>query len=470
MEFIEHILSIASAIHTLVENVKANKKRSRRVCDRVTALKELVVSIEKRDTVQASADVGKALEELYITLQSAQKLIEKYTSANLLERILKSSSHGDEFNSVNERLNDAFQRLSVALQLEQGNALYRVFEQTSRVEADEMDGKEDDAELKKLLRDHMKSQEDKMEALRLDVEKIMELLDKPSMTNVDIRMIKPAELEYELPKKPLMVTSTSELYKGKYNGFTVAIKRYTEPVKASPSQVRSVFNKEVETMRRFESPNILRMFGICVQDEEGPNTQFLIIMEYCEKGSLREVLDSDSKLSWTKKVRMCLDAAQGIYRLHQTEEKSKVHGCINSSKFLVAEGYRVKLAGFELAQTETSLKKQTKPNKSEIGSLCYSSPQTLKNINHYNKECEMYSFGIVLWEIATRKRPFHGFSDAEIYQKVYEEKFKEPLPDDCPKQLADLINACRDYDSFQRPSAGVMLDKLRSLLTQMEAE
>ncbi|XP_062246680.1 mixed lineage kinase domain-like protein isoform X2 [Platichthys flesus] len=444
MEFIEHILSIASAIHTLVENVKANKKRSRRVCDRVTALKELVVSIEKRDTVQASADVGKALEELYITLQSAQKLIEKYTSANLLERILKSSSHGDEFNSVNERLNDAFQRLSVALQLEQGNALYRVFEQTSRVEADEMDGKEDDAELKKL--------------------------DKPSMTNVDIRMIKPAELEYELPKKPLMVTSTSELYKGKYNGFTVAIKRYTEPVKASPSQVRSVFNKEVETMRRFESPNILRMFGICVQDEEGPNTQFLIIMEYCEKGSLREVLDSDSKLSWTKKVRMCLDAAQGIYRLHQTEEKSKVHGCINSSKFLVAEGYRVKLAGFELAQTETSLKKQTKPNKSEIGSLCYSSPQTLKNINHYNKECEMYSFGIVLWEIATRKRPFHGFSDAEIYQKVYEEKFKEPLPDDCPKQLADLINACRDYDSFQRPSAGVMLDKLRSLLTQMEAE
>ncbi|XP_060932731.1 mixed lineage kinase domain-like protein [Limanda limanda] len=470
MDIIDPIVSIASEIYTLVEKVKANKKRSHRVYDRVKALMELVNSIKKRHTVQASDDVVKALEELTITLRSAQELIEKYTSANMMKRILKSNSHGDEFDSVNERLNDAFQVLSGALQLEQGNALYRVFELNSRVKADEVDGKEDDAELEKLLLEHMKSHEDKMEALRKDVGKIFELLNKPSMTNVDIRMIKPAELEYEFPKKTLMRTSTSELYKGKYNGFTVAIKRYTDPVKASPSQVRSVFDKEVETMRRFESPNILRMFGICVQGEEGPSTQFLIIMEYCEKGSLRQVLDSDSELSWTRKVGMCLDAAQGLYRLHQTEEKSKVHGCINSSKFLVAEGYRVKLAGFELAQTETSLRKQTKPNKSEIGSLCYSSPQTLENINHYNKECEMYSFGIVLWEIATRKKPFDGCSDAEIYQKVNEDKVKEPLSDDCPEKLADLINACRDYDSFQRPSAGVMLDKLRSLLTQMEAE
>ncbi|XP_034443289.1 mixed lineage kinase domain-like protein [Hippoglossus hippoglossus] len=471
MDFIDPILSIASEIYTLVETVKANKKRCHRVSHRVKALEELVRSIKKRDTVQAAADVGKALEELSITLKSAQQLIQKYTLANLMERILKSSSHGDEFNSVNERLNDAFQWLSGALQVEQGNAVYRVFELTSRVKADEVDGKEDDAELKKLLLEYMKNQEDKMDAMRRDLGKIMELLNKPSKTDVDIRMIKPEELEYHFPKRPFMETLTSEVYKGQYNGFTVVIKRYTDPVKASPREVQSVFKKEVETMRRFESPNILRMFGICVQDEDGPSPQFLIVMEYCEKGSLRQVLDSGSKLSWTRKVRMCLDAAQGLYRLHQTEEKSKVHGCINSNKFLVAEGYRVKLGGFELAKTETSLRKPTKDKKSEIGSLCYSSPQTLKDINHdYNKECEMYSFGIVLWEIATRRKPFEGCSTKEIYQKVYEEKFKEPLPDDCPDALVQLINACRDYDSFQRPSAGVILDKLRSLLTQMEAE
>lgn len=92
-------------------------------------------------------------------------------------------------------------------------------------------------------------------------------------------------------------------------------------------------------MKLFESPSILRMFGICVEDGEskahiihqdktntevtwslpaGPSPQFLIITEYCERGSLRQVLDSD-ELSWTTKTQMCLDAAQGLYRSGRSE-------------------------------------------------------------------------------------------------------------------------------------------------------
>lgn len=481
MDVIDPILSIASQIYTLVENVKANKKRCRRVAKRVRALEELVRSIKQRERGPPSADVDKPLRELSITLKSAQELIKTYTVANWVERILNSSSHGDEFTSVNERLNDAFQVLSGALQVEQGNLLHKVFELTSREKEDEVDGREDDTELRKLLLDYMKSQQEKTEAMlrefehvKLNVEKLVEMLNKPSVTDEVIRMIKPTELMYDHPKEPFMTTLTSEVYRGEYHGFTVAIKRYTDPVNTSLREVEAVFNKEVETMRHFESPNILRMFGICVQDKDGPSPQFLIIMEYCDKGSLRQVLDSNSKLSWTRKARMCLDAAKGLYRLHQTEEKSKVHGCINSSKFLVAEGYTVKLGGFELAKTETSLKKSVKDKGTR--SLCYSPPEMLSNINHrYCKECEIYSFGIVLWEIATRKRPFEGWSDQDIYQKVCEEEFQEPLSvdgeaSDCPKALEQLINACRAYKSFQRPSVGVLVDKLRSVVAQLEEQ
>ncbi|XP_004566214.1 mixed lineage kinase domain-like protein isoform X1 [Maylandia zebra] len=472
MDFVDPILSIASQIYDLVENVKANKKRCRRVCNRVKALEKLVKSIKR-----TPPGVEKPLRELSVTLQSAQELIRKYASANLVERILNSSNHGDEFNSVNERLNDAFQVLSGALQVEQGNMLYEVFKQTTREKEDQLDGREDDAELKTLLLDYMKDQQEKtntmlkqFEHLKVNVEKVVEMLNKPSITSVDIRMIKPQELKYKHPKKPFMETATSEVYKGEYRGFTVAIKRYIDPVNTNLGKVQSIFNKEVDTMKRFESPNILRMFGISILGENGPNPQFFIIMEYCEKGSLRQVLDSDCRLSWIRKARMCFDAAQGLYRLHNTEEKSKVHGCINSSKFLVAEGYTVKLGGFELAKTETSLKKVKKStNDDAIRSLCYYSPERLNNINHpYSKECEMYSFGIVLWEVATRKKPFEGFSDEEIYRKVLEEKCKEPLPDDCPAELGQLINECRDFDSFQRPSAGVLVDRLRSVVAQLE--
>lgn len=480
MDFIEPILSVASQIYTLVENVKANKKRCRRVSSRVKDLAELVRSIKGQDQGQTSADVEKALRELCSTLETARTLIEKFTSANWLEHILKSNSHSDDFNCVNDRLNDAFQFLSGALQVEQGNVLYQVFELTSRQTQDEVDGREDTMELQKLLLDHMKTQQEKTEAmqrefehLRISVEKALMSMNKPNITDEVIRMIRPDELKYEHPKEPFMTTATSEVYKGEYRGFQVVIKRYTDLINASSREVRSVFNREVDTMKRFESPNILRMFGICIQDEDGLSPQFLIIVEYCEKGSLREVLNSERKLSWPRKARMCLDAAKGLYRLHQTEEKPKVHGCINSSKFLVAEGYTVKLGGFELAKTETSLKKAT--NKSsrhqEIRSLCYSPPEALDDINcRYNKASEIYSFGIVLWEIATRKIPFEDCSDQQIYQKVFEEKFKEELTDDCPEPLRRLIDACRAYENFKRPSAGALVTELCNVVAQLEKE
>lgn len=50
--------------------------------------------------------------------------------------------------------------------------------------------------------------------------------------------------------------------------------------------------------------------------------------------------------------------------------------------------------------------------------------------------------------------PFPGYSNKQISDQVCKEKYQEPLPDDCPKPLGELINACRAYDSFARPSAG----------------
>uniref|UniRef100_A0A8C6TUY2 Mixed lineage kinase domain like pseudokinase n=1 Tax=Neogobius melanostomus TaxID=47308 RepID=A0A8C6TUY2_9GOBI len=443
MDFIDPILSTASAIYDLVENVKANKKRCRRVADRVKALEGLVKAVKDRKAVLKSVEVGTALSELSITLTSARDLIERYTQASWVQRVLKSGSHMDGFSTVNERLNDAFQALSGTLQVEQSDTIYQVFEMTQDV----VDGRDDEDELKRCKVFEGKNSSGYIAWIKT----LAWPLNKPCATNEMIRMIKPEELKYDYPQKPVTVTSNSEVYKGEYSGFSVAIKRFIDQADTSLSKIQSVFDKEVETMRRFESPNILRMFGICVKNKKGPNPEYLIIMEYCEKGSLREVLDENCELSWIRKARMCLDAAQGLYRLHQTEVKSKVHGCINSSKFLVAEGYRVKLGGFELAKTETSLKKGR--NDGEISSLCYSSPQMLSSINYlYSKECEVYSFGIVMWEIATRQYPFE---DKEILQKVGKEKYIEPLPED-------------SYESFHRPSAGVLVDRLRIVVAKLE--
>ncbi|KAJ7998023.1 hypothetical protein DPEC_G00218240 [Dallia pectoralis] len=474
MDIIDPILGIAKHLYDRCTEVKANKKRCQRMASRIKALEEVLRSLKVNGLGKDPARLENGLRELKLTLESAQDVVEKYASASYLKRILKAYDQGDDFECLNERLNDAAQVLSLALQVEQREKLQQVFTESMRAKEDEADRESDCLELHKLLKslaegtkECLDSVHEKVESTQKDVKDIkamLETLQKPSILIQDIREIKPEELTYDVPKEVMFKNDFSELYKGEYNKFTVAIKRYTQPMSTNLSQVRETFRKEVETMRRFESPNILRMFGICVQDENRYYPDYLIVMEFCEKGSLREVLDSQSKLPWERKAHMSLDAAQGIYRLHQSEEKFKVHGCINSSKFLVAAGYRVKLGGFELAKTETSLKKTKSTKRS---SLSYCSPQQLESINYkYNKACEMYSFGIVLWEIATRKIPFKDLPNNEVYQRVCKDRYKEPLPEDCPKTFEELIDACRSYDGFSRPTAGVLVDKLRKVVDQ----
>ncbi|XP_072519651.1 mixed lineage kinase domain-like protein [Salminus brasiliensis] len=482
MDLIDPILGMAEKLYDLCGEVKANKKRCGRLAKRVLALATMVEAVKKQGLGNQPELVQRGLRELKLTLESAQDVVKKYASSSCLKRIVKAYDLGEEFGCLNERLNDAAQLLSLALQVEQRERMERVFQEASRRKEDEEDMKCDREELQNLLQSLAKENHENkvsVDAVHVkvdrthrdiqDIKGILESLRRPSIHLQDIREIKPEEITYGFPIKPFMKCCNSELFKGEYNKFTVAIKRYTYPVSTSPSQVRCIFSKEVETMKRFESPHILRMFGICVQDENGPNPNYLIVMEFCEKGNLRQVLDSPSKLLWDRKTQMCLDAAQGLYRLHQSEENFKVHGCINSSKFLVAAGYRVKLAGFELAKTETSLKKS---NNNKSSSRIYTSPQQLENINYaYDKACEMYSFGIVMWEIATRQVPFKDCtSHTQIYKKVCEQQIMEPLPNDCPRELKDLIDACRSYNPFQRPSAGVLVDKLRKLAQQYEED
>ncbi|KAJ8407923.1 hypothetical protein AAFF_G00269670 [Aldrovandia affinis] len=474
MDLLDPILTVAEKLYALCGEVKANKKRCGRLAQRVKALEGVVKAVKVKGLGGDPEVLRQGLKELKVTLESAQEVVKKYTSATFLSRVVKAYNLGEEFEMLNERLNDAFQVLSLALQVDQKERLTSMFAEATRRKEDKEDRASDRKELETLLR----SQVEKMDAVQETVDStqkevqemkvMLKSLTKPCAHREDIREIKLEELDFGVPKTLIMETPTHELYKGEYSKFTVAIKRYTYTGPTTPGEVRSIFRKEVQTMKRFESPNILRMFGICVQDEDGPSPNYLIVMEFCEKGSLREVLSGKWKLPWGRRARMSLDAAQGLYRLHQSEEKFKVHGCINSSKFLVDAGYRVKLGCLELAKTETSLRRNKNRNNS---SLHYCSPQQLKSVNcSYNKECEMYSFGIVLWEIATRQIPFKDIPEKEMFKKVFEEKFIEPLPADCPKHLANLINACRSYESFHRPTAGALVDKLRNVVQELEED
>uniref|UniRef100_A0A8C4RYV8 Protein kinase domain-containing protein n=1 Tax=Erpetoichthys calabaricus TaxID=27687 RepID=A0A8C4RYV8_ERPCA len=452
MDFVDPVLGIAEKVYSLCNEVKANRKKCQRLAERIKALSVPVRVIKVKGPKDVPEVVLHGLKELKDTLELAQAFVTNYGFLHRIQKIIKAYDIADEFNQLNDRLNDAFQVLVLCLHAEQKIQLERTFDKHKR-----------DAVIvlffplvQKETIDKISAVKETVDSTQSNVEEIRKLLEnmkKPSSQEMNIREILWEELT--LDAKPFMTTESSVVYKGEFNKFTVAVKRYICNTSTDADEVRKVFEKEVKTMKYFESPNILRMFGICIFNETG-EPDFLIVMEFCEFGSLREVLDGKHKLPWTRKAWMCLEAARGLYRLHQTEEKFKVHGCITSSKFLVDSGYRIKLGGFELAATQTSLMK-SKTKKSTT--LYYSSPQQLENAN----------WQMELYEILPLILPL-GCSKETIFEKVCIEKYVEPLPDDCPRDLSVLINQCRDFDPLLRPTAGALVDKLLKVTKALDKE
>ncbi|KAL7402694.1 hypothetical protein ABVT39_018508 [Epinephelus coioides] len=133
MEYIDQILTLSKSIFWTVTEVKSNKKRCRRLAERVKALEEPVVSIRQRGPGQITPAVNRALWKLCMTLSTAQELVRKCTKNNFLNA-LKCKG---KFNSVNESLIDTFQVLSRALHVDQGSVMRRVFQEDDDDDSDD---------------------------------------------------------------------------------------------------------------------------------------------------------------------------------------------------------------------------------------------------------------------------------------------------------------------------------------------
>lgn len=149
MDIIDPILGIAEKLYSLCGEVKANKKRCQRLAQRIKALEELVREVKVKGLGQKPSLVKNVLCELKLTLENAQDVVKKYACASYLERILKAYDQGDDFGSLNERLNDAAQGLSLALQVDQSDKLVQEARETTRWREDEADRKSDHLELQK---------------------------------------------------------------------------------------------------------------------------------------------------------------------------------------------------------------------------------------------------------------------------------------------------------------------------------
>ncbi|XP_027998602.2 mixed lineage kinase domain-like protein [Eptesicus fuscus] len=457
MDKLGTVISLGLSVYQQCEMMQHCEGQCKRLRSRIHGLLRPLKELQAQGEGSLPPGVITALDNFQAALEEAKKKIDKFSDKSSLRKFLTSGKNKELFKDVNSRLNDVYQELSLTLQVYQ-----RVSISTISKEAWEQEDQQDAEEDWRAFQTESEIIEASVEQMKNEVEKIMRHhfeKSKKAFLTYKVKEIKKEELS-ETDWISIKKNKFSEVFKGKYYQSPVAIKVFNNVQTRNPGTVRHVFNNEVKTMKKFDSPNILRIFGICIDETVTPH-QFSIVMEYCELGTLRELLDQKKDLTLAERIVLAMGAASGLCRLHHSETP-ELHGNISSRSFLVTNGYEVKLSGFGLSKTQTSICRTTKRKKEErVNSTAYISPQILENVYiEYDIKAEIYSFGIVLWEIVTGKIPFEGHDSRKIRQLVAKDKHQEPLGEDCPSQLQEIIDSCRAYEPSMRLSVKEISEKL----------
>ncbi|KDP38456.1 hypothetical protein JCGZ_04381 [Jatropha curcas] len=179
------------------------------------------------------------------------------------------------------------------------------------------------------------------------------------------------------------------VYWGQFGGEILAVKKMSGDV-----------SKEVKILKRINHFNLIKLQGVC--ENLGC---FYLVFEYMKNGSLQEWL-SDKRFqdigSWSKRIQIALDVANGLYYLHSFTEPACVHKDINSSNILLDSNLRAKIANFSLARAAARGTTDAALTKHVVGTRGYMAPEYVQ-AGQITPKIDVYAFGIVLLELVTGK-------------------------------------------------------------------
>lgn len=161
------------------------------------------------------------------------------------------------------------------------------------------------------------------------------------------------------------------------------------------------FLREIRILLSLEHPNIIRCHGVEHHEEKR-----YLVTEYCEGGTLRDLLNSANPLTLEHKLKIVIDILEGLSYAHK---EGIIHRDLKPENILLSvtsQGWNAKISDFGVAKIE---KEDTVANVSNIGdtgSPAYMAPEQF--YGKYSYGSDLYSIGIILYELILGDRPFHG--------------------------------------------------------------
>jgi len=239
-------------------------------------------------------------------------------------------------------------------------------------------------------------------------------------------------------------------------GKDVAVKVIKKHSKITHKDLQE-FVKEVKMLAGLRHPNIVLFMGACAE-----KAMTCIITEYLANGSLYSVLhNSRIEIEFDQQIRMCIDIALGVNYLHKL---GIIHRDLKSHNLLVDESFTVKVGDFGLSSFKKDISGAEKP----YGTTQWMAPEIFTGASPSEKT-DVYSFGIILWEIVTRLDPYDKHMDYISVEAAVLREERPLIPNSCPAHLAELITHCWDMDPKKRPPFEQIVEQLKDLLPKRKA-
>ncbi|CAK8561321.1 unnamed protein product [Lathyrus sativus] len=283
----------------------------------------------------------------------------------------------------------------------------------------------------------------------------------PSSGGFDISSVQVIKNEDLEELKELGSGTFGTVYHGKWRGTDVAIKRIKKSCftgrSSEQERLTAEFWREADILSKLHHPNVVAFYGV-VQD--GPGGTMATVTEFMVDGSLRHVLlQKDRCLDRRKKLIIAMDAAFGMEYLHS---KNIVHFDLKCDNLLVnlKDPLRpiCKVGDFGLSK----IKRNTLITGGVRGTLPWMAPELLDGCSSkVSEKVDVFSFGIVLWEILTGEEPYANMLYGAIIGGIVTDKLRPTIPSNCDLEWRTLMEQCWAKDPVVRPSFTEIASRLR---------
>ncbi|GFR40294.1 hypothetical protein Agub_g475 [Astrephomene gubernaculifera] len=276
----------------------------------------------------------------------------------------------------------------------------------------------------------------------------------PSVANPLLLSPRPRS-EWELdPNKIVMgrrlaVGGFGEVFMAKYEGTLVAVKRLL----ATDSDTTKRFVDEVHMLASLRHPNLLLFMGYTLTPEPS------IVTEFMARGSLFRILRQAGNRPPDARFQraVAVSVARGMAYLH-SRRPPILHLDLKSPNVLVDDRWRVKIADFGLSRVR---QRTYVSSGATSGSPEWMAPEVLR-CDQYAEAADVYSYGVVLWELLTGQAPWADLNAMQVVGAVGFARRTLPDPSEGDQLLLHLCKACRAHDPTQRPSFAQIVEAMDS--------